>query len=453
MSKNLFPILAALILAAPAHAGVVAPAGASAHAWVAPVAGVFSSVGAQRIATLGSPSLTALSTLDSSSRYSFAAAPQVLDLLAKNLKFYATPEAFAAMPVEDKIIALRAAAKGAEIEAAAIADESLAAAKSRPLHPSSADAISKQVAVAEAVSLYLDAPRREEAARMRSRVASFQSKWRKLVEKFREELPLMIASDAFDAGNILVKTKHGWVAADESPYPIEADLSKFYARRIAALKSAPRGPWSRREAEILYGALDHPDVNAAFPGETAVFHHWPQKVSALDARITLQEFQWDESHFQRGLRPAIEAFKKNAHDGSPVAARHILAVEKRYADLLDAPPAPSHLRLRILAAMRNGAAGLPSWERFREIERSTHDRYRRTAMIAAGVLVAGMIVMMALGGLLPAMPLAAKLAALSAAWLAPLIVFVRNLWLAQSLESARDHSPVDETLRRAFPND
>lgn len=444
MSKNLFPILAALILAAPVRAGVVAPAGASAHAWVAPVAGVFSSVGAERIATLGSPSLTALSTLDSSSRYAFAAAPQVLDLLAKNLKFYATPEAFAAMPVEDKIIALRAAAKGAEIEAAAISDESLAAAKSRPLHPSSADAVSKQVAQAEAVALYLDAPRREEAARMRSKVASFQSKWRKLVEKFHEELPLKIAAGAFDAGNILVETKHGWVAADESPYPIEADLSKFYERRTEALRKAPQGAWTRQEAALLSEALDRPDVGGAKPWSASARLALADIIAASQQRVVND----------RPLMSAIRAFERNARDGAPVASRHILAVEKRYADVANFAMTPTPVRLRILAAIRSGADGLPSWERLRAIGRSTHARNRRTAMIAAGVLVAGMVAMIPLGLTgFSAWPLAAKLVALSLTWLAPMIVFVRSLWLAQSLESGRDYSYVAETLRRTFPND
>lgn len=443
MSKNPFPLLAALLLAAPAHAGVVAPAGASAHAWVAPVAGVFSSVGAERIAAMGCPSLTALSTLDSSARYSFAAAPQVLDLLARNLKFYATPEAFAAMPAEDKLIALRAAAKGAEIEAAAIADESLAAAKSRPLHPSSADAVSKQVAQAEAVSLYLDAPRREEAARMRSRVASFQSKWRKLVEKFKEELPLKIAAGVFDAGNILVETKHGWVAADESPYPIEADLSKFYERRIEALRQAPQGPWTIHEASPLLIALDRPEIGG-------------EKSWSVLARLKLADIISAEDKRGRSDRPltsAAGAFVKNERYGYAVAPRHILAVEKHYKDISNFGLLPISIRLRILAAIRNGADGLPSWERLREVERSTYGRTRRTALIAAGVLIAGMIAMMLLGGSIQALPLAAKLAALSLAWLAPMLVFVRGLWLAQSLESARDYSSVAETLSRTFPND
>ncbi|HAZ09358.1 MAG TPA: hypothetical protein DCZ01_12765 [Elusimicrobia bacterium] len=441
MIKNIFPLLCALILAVPAGAAVVAPS-AGAHAWISPVAELFSSIGAERIATLGCPSLTALSTLDSHASYPFAAAPQVLDLLAQNLRFYATPEAFASMGIEDKLIVLRTSAKGAEIQAAEIADESLATAKSSALHPGSADRISGQVAQAEAVALYLDAPRREEAARMRSKVARFQTKWLKHVEKFWEALPRRIAAGAFDAGNILVKTRHGWVAADESPYPVEADLSKFYRRRIEALKKAPQGPWIIQEASPLLSALGRPEIGG-------------EKSWSVPAAFELAEIISSADSSDRALRSAADAFAANERYGRSVAPRHILAVEKRSADILNFPMMPTSIYFRIRDAIRNGAGGLPSWDKFREIERSTVGRQRRTTMIAMGVFFAGLIAVGLLGTAagVSSWPPAAKLVTISIAWVAPMILFVRGLWLTGKLETARDLSYVSELLRRSFPND
>lgn len=443
MRKNLFALLAALIFAGPTRSLVAAPTSASGHAWIAPVAGVFAAVGADRIATMGSPALTALSSLDSSARYPFSVNPQVLDLLAQNLEFYVTLKSFAAMTTEDKLIALRAAAKGAEIEASAIADNSLAEAKSRPLHPSSADQVSKQVAQAEEVSLYLDATRREEVTRMRSKVASFQSKWCKHVAKFQRELPLKIAAETFDASNILVKTRHGWVAADESPYPIGDDLSKFYERRTEALKQAPQGPWTRQEASFLAGALDRPEVG-------------DEKSWAAPARLKLEDVIVSSRRRDMNDRPlmnAVLAFVQNERKGGFVAPGHIVAVEKRYEDALNSAwMVPAPIRLRILAAIRNGSEGLPSWKRFQEIKRATYGRTRRTALIAALVIAAGVISMICLAGSIQALPLAAKLAAVSLVWLAPLIVYVRGMWLVQKLESPRGVS-IEEYLRRTFSND
>lgn len=444
MIQNLFPLFATLLLAAPGRAAVVAPMGAGGRAWVSPVAGVFASVGSERIATMGSPALTALSTLDSSARYPFASAPQSLDLLAKNLQYYAAPAAFAAMPAEDKLIALRAAAKGAEIEAAAVADKALAAAGARPFHPSSVDQTSEQIAQAEAVALYLDAPRREAAARMRSRLASFQSRWRRHVKAFEEDLPGKIASGAFDASNVLVKTPHGWVAADESPYPIGTDLAKFYERRTAALSKAPKGPWSIQEASLLIQALARPDVGAG-------------KSWASPARQNLQNIIYSAQVGDGAdlpLQNALEAFGKQLRYGRLLPARQVLFVETRYADLGNSAAAqPTPIRLRILASMLNGAGGFPSWERFRDMQRNTLSWTRRNAMVAAGFVIAGMIAMALLSTAMAAWPLAAKLAVFALGWLAPGISYTRNLMLAAQLESDTNRSRVWETIRRAFPND
>ncbi len=441
MNRNLVAVLAALILAVPARAGVVAPAGASAHPWASSVAGVFSSVGAARIATFGSPSLTALSTLNSDSLYPFVATPRVLDLLVKNLELYnVTPADFA--PLSDVteyrfLKYLRTAAKNAEIEAAAIADQSLAAARSHPLHPSSVDRISEQVATAEDVAFYLNAPRREEVARMRSSVASFQSRWRKHVEKFRRELPQKIAAEAFDAANILVKTEHGWVAADESPYPIGRDLSQFYERRLEALRKAPQGLWTIREATLLGEALDRPDIG----GEKA----WSEPARQWIGRINSHAY---ESFLEnQPLMSAREAFQWNARAGLPVAARHILTVETYYKEALNSPM-PASNRLRVLAAIRNGAGGLPSWERFRAIDNLTFMRILHNILIALGVVGAIGVGMLAIPGL------SVQAGILYAFFfMATCVVIGRALLLAQSLGVADEDSELAKTLRQTFPND
>ncbi|MEK7233149.1 MAG: hypothetical protein AAB268_04995 [Elusimicrobiota bacterium] len=440
MNKNLFPLIAVIILAAHARAVVVAPSGANAHTWVSPVAEAFASIGADHIAAFGMPSLTALSTLDSSARYPFIAAPQVLELLAKHLPSYATPEGFAGMPNDDKLIFLRAAAKDAQTEAATIANEVLTAVESKPLHPGTMNLASKKAAEAEAVSLYLDAGLRNKVRQMSAKVANFQLEWHKHVEKFYKELPLAIAHVPFD---ILVKTEHGWIAADESPYPIEADPSQFYERRIAVLRKAPEGPWRKEEAALLSGALD-----LLIPTDDQ-YPEWARK-----AKGQLSEFKNDNIHLRKDLLPAITAFKKNALNASPVAPRHILAVENHYKNVLNNSGSTSPHRLRIQAAIRNGTDGLPSWNKFQEIERSTIRRTSLGALYAALVTVVSTILM---GGLLrvvglPAWPLAAKLAMLVAC-LSPLIVYVRKQLLVDKLESARDFFGIARELRRIFPND
>ena len=442
MIKNFFLVAFAVSLSVPARAGVVAPAAASGHAWVSPVAGVFSAVGTRQIATLGSPALTALSTLDAGAKYPFASAPQVLDLLAKNILPYATPESFAAMPVEDKLIALRAAAKGAELEASAIADESLASAKSRPLHPSSVDGVSRQVAQAEAVSLYLDAPRREELARTRARIASFISKWRKRLKTFEEELPGKIAAGAFDASNILVKTEHGWVAADESPYPIGDDLAKFYERRTQALDKAPRGPWSIQESSLLILALGRPEIGRGKSWSAPALEKLQNVIYSAQAA----------AGGDRALGDAAYAFEMRSRYGRLVEPRHLLAVEKHYRGVVDAAPSqPTPIRLRMMASILNGAGGLPSWESFKDSHSLTLSWTRRRGMVAGGLVIAGMLSLVLLSPMIGAWPLAAKLAGVAFAWLAPMIAFVRYVWQTAKLESTRLREIIEERLLRTFP--
>ncbi len=443
MTRNRYAFAAALILAAPARAALVAPAGGAAQAWAVPVAGVFASVGAERIATLGSPALTALSTLGAGAQYPFMAAPQSLDLLAQNLRAYATPAAFAAMPTEDKLLALSAAAKGAETEAADVADKALALAGSRPFHPSSMDQVSEQIARAEEVSLYLDASRREKTSRMRSRLESFRSKWRKRVREFEEDLPGKIAAGAFDASNILVKTPHGWVAADESPDPIGTDLSKFYERRTEALSQAPKGPWSIQEASLLMGALARPDVGRGKP--------WGPPAREKLQNIVYSAQMTDGTDLRLGK--ALEAFGLQRRYYRLIPARQILFIEQLYADrLVSAARQPLPIRLRMLATILNGSEGIPSWDRFREMQRTTLSWTRRDAMVAAGFVIAGMIALGLLSTAIAGWPLAAKLAAFGIAWLTPMVLYVRGLVLAGRLESDQNRSAIEGAINRTFRN-
>jgi len=433
--------MAALLLAAPVRSAVVAPTGS--QAWVAPVAGVFAAVGAERIGAMGMNSLTALSTLDVNSRYPFSADPKVLDLLAKNLKLITGPDVFSELPTEDKLAALQSAAKAAELEAAAIADKSLAEAQTRPFHPSSIDRVSEQVSRAEDIALYLDASRGEEVARARGRIASFQSKWRKMVEKFHEDLPYKIAAGAFDAENVLVKKSYGWVAADESPYPIETRLSKFYERRIATLRKAPQGPWTIQEADLLIKTLDRPDI-----GNTA---RNPAHLKLKVQLGTIIASARENGLANRSLVSAIRAFEKNAQDGSTVASRHILTVEKHYDAILNYSmlASPSTF-FRMLASIRNGAGGLPSWTKFQEIELATYKRLRRASIVASGALIAGVIAGFFANSLIPSLP---PIAAFLLIWLAPVVVYAWAGWRAQSIGSARSFSQISDALRRYFPKD
>lgn len=442
MSLNRFTIAAALILAAPVQAAVVASeGGAEAQAWAVPVTAVFASVGTERIATLGSPSLTALSTLDGAAQYPFAAAPQALNLLAKNLQAYVAPTAFAAMPTEDKLTVLSAAAKGAETEAAEVADKALAAAGSRPFHPSTMDRASEQIARAEEVSFYLDASRREKTARMRSDLESFRSKWRDQVNAFEADLPGKIAAGAFDASNILVKTPRGWVAADESPDPIGTDLSKFYERRIQALSRAPKGPWSIQEATLLMGALARPDVGRGKP--------W-----SPPAREKLQNIVYSAQMTAGAdlrLGKALEAFGLESRYYRLIPVRQILFIEQRYADLVvSAARQPLPIRLRMLATILNGSEGIPSWGRFQQLQRTTLSWTRRDAMVAAGFVIAGMAALGLLSTVIAGWPLAAKLSALTIAWLTPMILYVRGIILSARLESDENRSSVQGALYRTF---
>ncbi|OGS40785.1 MAG: hypothetical protein A2506_09465 [Elusimicrobia bacterium RIFOXYD12_FULL_66_9] len=423
------------------------PQVASGRAWIAPVTGVFATVGSERIANMGSPALTALSTLDASARYPFASAPQAIDLLAENLMPYATPETFASMPAEDKLIALRAAAKSAEGQAAAVADKSLAEAKSQPLHPDSVDQVSKQVAQAEEIALYLDAPRQKELARMRSIVTGFQAKWRKRVKAFEDELPGKIAAGAFDSSNILVKTEHGWVAADESPYPIKTSLPEFFARRTQALAKAPLGSWTMQEALLLQGALARPDIGDDQKSKDS----WSRTASEKLQNVFYSAKMRDGSDLV--LQDALYAFELKQRYGRIVPPRVIMFVEQRYSDLIDSLPQSIPIRLRMLASMLNGADTLPSWERFAELQQQTLSVTRHKAMIAAGFVIGGMTALALLSSMLGAWPLAAKLAALALGWLAPMTIYVRGLLRAMRLETPQLRWKIGLMLGRTFPRD
>jgi hypothetical protein len=379
------PVMAAILIAAPARSAVVAPE-ASAGGWVAPVAGAFAAVGSQNIAALGSRSLTALSTLGDDARYRFAAAPQTLGLLAAHLESRgATPASFAALPAQDQIAVLRSAAADAEIEAQSIAQSALWSLNGNSFHPGTMDRASAQAARAEAVSPYLDARQREEVAQARSRVDRFIADWSRHVDEFNRDLPGKIAAGVFDNSKILVETVHGTIAADESPDPLrDDDLPSFYNRRIKNLQSAPKGPWIPKEANSLMESL-----RLYGPSRFGVMEPW-----AVQAEKDLMNLAASHDNYRLQLEPAKEAFYLNVKNGSAVAPRHILAVEAHYEknfETLFARRVQRPTTLRVLASMRNGDGALPSWPRFLAIKSAAAKRLRIAAIASAGVWLLGML--------------------------------------------------------------
>ena len=138
--------------------------------------------------------------------------------------------------------------------------------------------------------------------------------------------------------------------------------------------------------------------------------------------------------------------------GRLVEPRHLLAVEKHYRGVVDAAPSqPTPIRLRMMASILNGAGGLPSWESFKDSHSLTLSWTRRRGMVAGGLVIAGMLSLVLLSPMIGAWPLAAKLAGVAFAWLAPMIAFVRYVWQTAKLESTRLREIIEERLLRTFP--
>ncbi len=446
---KLLPLLLGIVLAAPARAQFVTPAGESARAWAAPVAGAFASAGAEGVEALGMTSLTALSAVGPDARYPFSARPQMLELLAAHLPPNATPAAFAAMPIAERLSVLKAAAAGAQAQAASAVDQAAAETRLALVHPDDAKRQAARLQELSRNSLYLDARHREELALSRRRMAALQRKWRAELRAFNAELPGKILAGAFTPSNLLVKTEHGWVAADESPFPIRETLPEFFKRRTDALREAPAGPWIKPEAKLLLGTLWRRDVGDktswAFDADqrlqgVAYFHQSPPSLGGYDRFLKL-----------------IAAFHARQTYGRLLPPSEIQALESLYDNALSSLPPLGPTRLRILAAMLHGSvrAGdadyLPRWSDFLQMENATLSWTRRTAMLTGGWTAAGLLTMIALGALgAGAWPLYAKLAMLVAGVLTPLAVYALKLRQNFALESTLRDSRVSQMLHRTF---
>ena len=438
-------LLAVLALAAPARSALVAGASASPSAWVGGVAGALAAAGTERVDALGSPALTGLSTLNAAAAFPFASQPRLLLPLAEKLSAQGLePETFAALPLEARLSALRAAAAQAEAEAAAIADEALPAAE-QPPRRKTLDRAALALERVQAVAPYLDPARRARVKAAGRLQAAFRAKWAKDVSRFLAGLGDRIAAGELDASNVLKKTEDGWVAADEELSASRENLNSLYLDRLSVMRRAPQGPWIQDESLVLDKALNREDVAAGIAAGGGAVE--PLRLQLKAARDGAMAAYLKDTPLGR----ARDAFRKNAENGFPVDVEHVKTVVARYgawAASYHSLPAAA----RVIAWIRSGdSTGLPSMSRLLEARRAAVVRARRAVWTATGVFLASMPATVALSG--PAATLgAAGFVLLILVFGGAMAYWIRAIWRRDSLDWT-DIEPLERAVRQFFPND
>lgn len=444
--RNLLLVLAAAVpLAAPVHAQVVAGA-AEASAWVGPVAGAFSAAGTDRIAALGSPALTNLSVLGPNQAYAFAGKSEKLGLLAQSLAAAGeTPAAFAARPTAEKLSILHAAAQAAQARAEALADAAIAA-TAQPVRFKTVDRAAAAVEDAAFAADYLPADKASELKKAENAVRSFQKKRSALIESFVRDLPAKLTAGEINAENLIQKDADGWLAADERPDARHGSAYDLYAARLKSLEAARSGPGAVAQYDLLLAALDRPDVAQDLDGQWNLDDHseiWTERPSSTLRRRLLagreKAARWTTATPERAAALSrFTAGTPRAKDFKVVEELHEQLVGFRLDGDLTA-------RAHSEAAVIRGAEGLPSRAEYRDARRREENRLNKAAIIAGGMQAVTTA----------AAAIVSHYIHLSGgtAWLvfglsmAPIMVFARLIWVRDSL-SWNSWSPVDERLSR-----
>ncbi len=424
----------AVLLCAPSHAVVVAPA-ARARAWAAPISGAMSAAGLDRLSTLGSVSLPRLAAPGPDGRVPALASPDQLDPLARMLEHRGLDQAaFAALSTEAKLEALGAAAKAVEqglaLSAAEYERRMQEAGVSRDGFPRLEEAVRQT----RELSVYLDARAEASLTAAEKTIAARRRARAEALAAYTKELPKRMAA-GFDGTTYAAREEDGarvvWRAADGHPDESFASAEALLESRVASLGEMRPGPWSLQEAGLLSAAVKH---QRAVGGE--------QGRSWADGLLAAIDKQRARGVTAVSVGPAGAAADRFAAE-ERLRPADVIALERYYEGAIDMHPREWRERARVLATLETGGGGMPSWHELRDAKKTVRDRMQRIAAYAGAAWLAVMALMGLVQTLTSGMhPFLFILLAMS-----PVAVWAWAIWQRDSLSDSTyrlDH------LRRYF---
>lgn len=418
MIKHTSLLAALLLLSTGARAQIVAGAASEAAAWVGPMSAAVTAAGSERVAGLGSVSLTNLSMPDASGRLPFVSAPQVLAPLTAALAAQGvTPASFAALPTAERLAVLSRAAVPAEAQAAAAADAALAAV-AVPVRNGTYEDASRKTADAEESALYLSPEKAAQVAAAVAAVKKFERRRSQLIKSFLEDLPSKIAAGEINGATLLDRDADGWHAADENPAIRHETLNELYRVRLANLGRAVPGPWTLREVAVLKASLGRRDVAEALSRELKAS---PGSNLAIEQLVQYLDFHANRAREAIAADPKMFATLKRFEKGS-ASGVDIRRVEKAYYNSIERA---GYSNPWIAGTILSGSLTLPGWEELKALKRQAMKDYHRNALQGMVGFIAAMLMTAAAGA--STLPPLAKAAAFALMFV-PMAWMFLNIW-------------------------
>lgn len=424
--------LAASLLPLSAAAQIrVAPPSAGALAWAGPIAGAVGEAGAGGVAQLESLSISRLASPLSDGRLTMIASPSLLNPLVETLaEAGVSPAEFPDMPLEFKMTILRNAAVLTE-ERLGMKVWEVVTNTHKGIGRSAFAEVSRQTRQSRETSLYLNDRTMEGLTILETRVKQFEAAREEANREFLQDLPAKIAAGVFNGQNLLQTEDDGgrtlWKVAGDSPERAYTTPEAALDVRLEALALMPPGPWSVAEARLLEAALRHAmETGTISPSRWTVNAHEVLHYAKKDGKAA-----GDELH-------ATLAPHRIIHGGATAA--DLRAVERFYAASHDRAAAVWPMRAKILAAIKTGGEGFPSWERLQEAKSAVYDRLERLGARAAKTGLAMTLVAMFLMNKPPFL-------AVLLATIAPALV---AYWTIRQRRGSRDYSLLAREMANYF---
>jgi len=435
-------LIALLAVPAAAFAQVRVAPSAGALAWSGPIASAVSEAGVGGIAQLESMSMTRLSSPGTDGRLPLVSSPELLNPLVETLEASAvSPAEFPDLPLEFKMSILRTAASLTEDRLGMKVWE-IVLNTNKGIGRSAIAEVTKEAAKARETSLYLNERTIAGLEMLEQRVKDFEAAREAARLAFLADLPAKIAAGEFNAENFLQTEDDGgrtlWKTAGDSPERAYPTAEAALDARVEALTSMPAGAWSIAEAELLEAAL-YANMKKGVLSPS----RWT--VSATNA-IHAARVSGVGAALEPGLRRAVHRIA-----GDRATASDVLAIEKAYEAAHGRPGLTWTARARILATIKTGFMGQPSWERLASVKNELGPRLERLGLIAllTAIGVALLVSVLPLKALLPAAWLAAGSVALLAGMFVPLAVAFWTFFRRAAL-SAREAGSLARAMSAYF---
>ncbi len=368
------------LLASPALAQVrVSAPTPGAAAWAGPISGAVSAAGLERVSQLGSLSLPRLATPGADGRLPLFSSPQLLNPLVETLVLRGEdPARFAALPTEAKLKVLNAAALLTE-ERLAMQVWRVALDTNKGIGRSEFPYVASEAKYGREMSVYINDRTIIGLVMLEERVAAYEKVRQAAWRAFVEDLPAKIAAGAFDAKTLMRSERDGdktvWLDAAGNPEQASDSAERVIDLRLGAVAQVQPGPWSAAEVDLLRAALQ-----ARMEDGTISPSRWTNNMTG---RLLALKQRGENTATTGPLGKAVSHFSGNGR----VTAHDVRSIDDYYRNTVTDSDWNWAVQARVLAAIRDGGLGFPSWDRLQaaKVRLSKHADFASTALVIASL--------------------------------------------------------------------